>query len=104
MGLMLFIRMFLFITGFTSGFTHSSIVVEIDKEMNKVDVIKTKLTTGGTNKTVCPYKSDRAIVVGKKLKCVSQNEIKSKMNGTNNIQDVYSKCQRGIQNHVKHQR
>ena len=101
MKLKLFVRLFLFITVFTSGFTHHiSTVVKIDT----VDLIETKALAGGTHRNVCPYKSDRASVVGKKLKCVAQNEIKSKMNGTNNIQDIYSKCQRGIQNPFKHQR
>ena len=86
----LFMRAFLFITILATCCTASISIEVVEGKTDKV-IIENK--DGSNNDThFCVSKSERAIIVDQKLKCVSQSEIISTVNATNKIRETDGKC------------
>lgn len=84
----LFIRTFLFITILTTCCTASISIEVVQGETDKM--IENK---DGNNKALfCASISERAVIVNRKLKCVSQSEIITTVKATDKIQETDSKC------------
>ena len=84
----LFIRTFLFITILTTCCTASISIEVVQGETDKM--IENK---DGNNKALfCASNSERAVIVNRKLKCVSQSEIITTVKATDKIQETNSKC------------
>ena len=84
----LFIRTFLFITILTTCCTASISIEVVQGETDKM--IENK---DGNNKALfCASNSERAVIVNRKLKCVSQSEIITTVKATDKIQEADSKC------------
>lgn len=84
----LFIRTFLFITIFTTCCTASISIEVVEGKTDKVIIEN----NDGNETHFCESNSERAVIVDRKLKCVSQSEIRSTVKATDKIQETDSKC------------
>lgn len=89
MASLLFMRTVLFITILTACCTASISIRVVDDE--DLVVIKNEIF-GGEEKHRCSPSSKRAVIIGRKLKCVPESEIISTVKATNKIQQTDSKC------------